>query len=311
MGLRTYNHTFKHGLLEKTVGIKAKKDLAKRIISRLDKLTSIGQHMKTLAGVKGSTEKWEGERASITWRPFGPGVALADQGAFDIEYDEWISHLPDIITAENMTEVITKADAVFNAHVPVEDLRTTEDEHAQEVQERNKREEDRKVEAAKQEAKDDIERATIVKKYPYLVQTGDKYPNQALASKNIKIELQRAFPGQSFSVRSESFSMGDAVDIRWTEGPTTKEVEDFTDKYQHSDFNGMEDISECRKYGGVFRGLFGSSKFVSTNRTITEETVVAACEKLGLTYDKNWNYEYWDRVELNEAVNDVSYYRAS
>ena len=312
MGLRTYKHTFKHGLLEKTVGIKAKKDLAKAIISRLDRLANINKYTHQLTGIKGETEGFYKESSSLIMSFFmssgESGKTLVDQGAFDIEYNEWISHLPDLITAENLQEVVESADKIFNRHVIEEDNRRTPEEETERITKSNKREEERKAEAAKQKAKDDIEQAALIPKYPYLVQTGDKYPNQALASKNIKIELQRAFPGQKFSVTSDSFSMGDSVNIHWTEGPTTKEVEEFTDKYQHSDFDGMQDMSIGRKYGGVFRGLFGSSKYVSCNRTITDETVIAACEKLGLTYDKNWNYEHWDRVALNEAVNERSYY---
>ena len=101
--------------------------------------------------------------------------------------------------------------------------------------------------------------------------------------------------------------MGDSVGISWTEGPTEDEVKEFTCKYQNADFDGMQDMSIPRTEGNVFRGLFGGSKFVSTSRTVTDERYIAACKELGLTWDKSWNYEHWDRVNLSKAV-DVSFY---
>ena len=46
----------------------------------------------------------------------------------------------------------------------------------------------------------------------------------ALAAKNIKAELKRAFPGQSFRVTSKSYSMGNHVHTAWTDGPTQAEI---------------------------------------------------------------------------------------
>jgi len=63
----------------------------------------------------------------------------------------------------------------------------------------------------------------------------------AETAKAIRKELKTNFPGIKFRVRSESFSMGDAVNISWTDGPNRESVEKVVDKYQYGHFDGMTD----------------------------------------------------------------------
>ena len=74
-----------------------------------------------------------------------------------------------------------------------------------------------------------------------------KSSSHAATAAAIKAELKAAFPNCKFSVTSDSFSGGDATRIHWTDGPTSKEVEAITSKYQYGSFNGMEDIYEYSK----------------------------------------------------------------
>lgn len=101
--------------------------------------------------------------------------------------------------------------------------------------------------------------------------------NHAAAAKAIKAELKAAFPTVKFSVRSESFSMGDAVRIQWADGPITKQVTAITDKYQYGSFNGMEDIYEHDNR----RDDIPQSKYVTTSRRPSEETKAAIAAELG------------------------------
>ena len=66
----------------------------------------------------------------------------------------------------------------------------------------------------------------------------------ALTAKLIKKRLTALYPGVKFSVRSDVFSMGDSVDIRWTDGPLRESIEVITKQYQNGSFNSMEDIYE-------------------------------------------------------------------
>jgi hypothetical protein len=96
--------------------------------------------------------------------------------------------------------------------------------------------------------------------------------NHALAAKNIKYELNKAFPGVIFSVRSKSFSGGDDVNVSWELGPTTKEVDAIIDRYQEGDFDGMIDLYEYRRDSETskFQKENGSAKYVFSQRSFPD-----------------------------------------
>lgn len=66
----------------------------------------------------------------------------------------------------------------------------------------------------------------------------------AQTAKAVRTELKKAFPTVKFSVTSDTFSMGDAVRIYYTDGPLTSKVDAVVKKYQYGQFNSMEDIYE-------------------------------------------------------------------
>ena len=65
--------------------------------------------------------------------------------------------------------------------------------------------------------------------------------NTAQTAELIRQALKAEFPGIKFSVRSETFAGGSAVDVRWTDGPTAKDVEAVTDRFEMGTFDGMTD----------------------------------------------------------------------
>jgi len=125
----------------------------------------------------------------------------------------------------------------------------------------------------------------IKKDNPHL-KTAEDFPGKSdlvIGAKNIRIELKLAFPGHKFSVVSESFSMGDAIRVHWTDGPKTEDVEQITSKYQEGHFNGMEDIYEYDREN-VWADVFGSAKYVSESREYSGEAKNKADEEFK-TYD--------------------------
>jgi len=159
----------------------------------------------------------------------------------------------------------------------------------------------------------------------------DKYDSLKKGSKNLKQELKDAYPKTKFSVRASSFSGGDSIDVSWTDGPTTEEVEKISDKYQHGNFNGMIDLYEYSKTN-VWPSVFGGAKFVMTARRDSNEAylkAVAEVEKewgitLKVSYtssnsayisnedDKNVddasNARYWSGSQLvNRKLSETSY----
>lgn len=82
----------------------------------------------------------------------------------------------------------------------------------------------------------------------------------------VRAALKTAFPGMKFSVRSETFSGGDAVRIGWTNGPSHEAVDAITDRFTSGTFNGMTDSFEYN------RDRTGpTAMFVTCNRRISAE----------------------------------------
>lgn len=95
-----------------------------------------------------------------------------------------------------------------------------------------------------------------------------------VAAKNMRIELQRAFPGVKFSVRSKSFSMGNDVRVSWTDGPSVAQVDAIINKYAGGSFDGMTD---CYNYErGAWTDAFGEAKYVFSERAFSDKTI-AGC----------------------------------
>lgn len=69
----------------------------------------------------------------------------------------------------------------------------------------------------------------------------------ALAAKAIKAELKAAFPGITFSVTSESYTGGNAVNIQYQDGVMTAVIEAIVSKYQRDESTkGREDIPQAK-----------------------------------------------------------------
>ena len=93
-----------------------------------------------------------------------------------------------------------------------------------------------------------------------------KSSSHAAAASSVKSELMTAYPGIKFSVKSDSFSGGNSISIHWEDGPTTKEVEAISQKYQYGHFNGMDDIYEYSNE----REDIPQVKYVSESRHMSE-----------------------------------------
>lgn len=118
-------------------------------------------------------------------------------------------------------------------------------------------------------------------KYPYLTPKNNGISSHALGAKNLRIELKRAFPRIKFSVRSESYSGGDSINVGWTDGPLTEDVEKISNKYQEGSFDGMIDLYEY-DHSNVWPDVFGGAKYVFENRHESTELLAKVA--------KDWGY---------------------
>lgn len=119
--------------------------------------------------------------------------------------------------------------------------------------------------------------------HPHLIpDTGNSL---VTAAKNIRIELKATFPGVKFSVRSSSFSMGNSIDVRWTDGPTTSQVDEIINKYTAGSFDGMTD---CYNYErGAWTDAFGDAKYVHSSRDYSEKAIAGAIRSVFNRYPGN------------------------
>ncbi len=69
-----------------------------------------------------------------------------------------------------------------------------------------------------------------------------RYLSCAETAKLVRAALKKNFLGVKFSVRSDVYSMGASIDIRWVLGPTIKEVDAIAGQYASADFDGSIDM---------------------------------------------------------------------
>lgn len=148
-------------------------------------------------------------------------------------------------------------------------------------------EEQRRQSEIEKKQKDESKKSKIRKDFPYLISIDQsKLSGAALGAKNIKIELTRAFPDVKFSVKSQYYSMGCSIDVDWNNGPSRKEVEKITSKYQYGHFDGMIDLYEY--HDEVWTDVFGGAKYVSENRKISDDVATQIAKEIA----KNDNREF-------------------
>jgi hypothetical protein len=132
---------------------------------------------------------------------------------------------------------------------------------------------------------------------------------QAETAKAIRKELKENFPSVKFQVRSESFAGGNSVDIRYTNGPITKEVDAIVRKYQYGHFDGMIDMYENSNK----RDDIPQVKFVSVSREVTEDgeeyvkkihnsLFVKECQISEDLNEMNEGFKEWNQTVLYRAV---------
>lgn len=69
-----------------------------------------------------------------------------------------------------------------------------------------------------------------------------RYLSAAETAKLVRRALKEAFPGQKFSVRSDTYSGGASIDVKWTDGPRRATVEAVAKQYQGGGFDGSIDL---------------------------------------------------------------------
>ena len=68
----------------------------------------------------------------------------------------------------------------------------------------------------------------------------------------VRKALREAYPGIKFAVRCSRYSMGQSIDVSWTDGPTKAMVQPLLSKFGSKSFDGMDDSTHyhTQEYAG-------------------------------------------------------------
>lgn len=116
--------------------------------------------------------------------------------------------------------------------------------------------------------------------------------NHALAAKAIRQEVKQAFPLVAFRIKSRSFSGGSAIDVEWTNGPTSDTVTKLVSKYQYGHFDVMTDCYDITNS----RNDIPQVKYVQIRREVSEDIKQAIFEKCRETYGGWENLTSMDEI---------------
>ena len=124
-----------------------------------------------------------------------------------------------------------------------------------------------------------------------------KYLTCAETAKLIRPVLKSTFPGVKFSVRSDTYAGGASIRIRWTDGPTRKEVDRVVSRYAGATFDGMRDLKEYKAPtimagpDGELREVSFGANYIFTDRDISLELALKIRDELVETWGEPANLE--------------------
>lgn len=254
---------------------------AKRFNDAWSAMSSEHQHHTELSGVIG------GEEHSMSYfSPFGGGNredVKAAQNKIGEQYAWTVSR----DNAAEITTAIIAAMPALKAARPVQDNRRTPEQDAERNAKYAEAQQQREAKEAEKARQTAAKVSELRGKYPWATPARHGLSEHARAATNLRSELAAAFPGIRFEVKSEYAR----ITVRWDFGPTGKQVDAITNKYQNSHFNGMTDSTEYdhSAEGDAISVILGRVGYVSTGReyspTTYEQVGRLLCELQHVTYE--------------------------
>lgn len=92
------------------------------------------------------------------------------------------------------------------------------------------------------------------------------YLDPTQTAKVVRAALKERFPKVKFSVRTSYFSMGSAVDVRWTDGPDRTEVDAAVGYFCAGSFDGMTDSFTYQDSTVAGRRVRFGAKYIGLHR---------------------------------------------
>ncbi len=112
-----------------------------------------------------------------------------------------------------------------------------------------------------------------------------RYIPVAETAKLVRTALKNAFPGIKFSVRSRSYAGGASIDIEYTDGPTTKDVDCVACRFSGATFDGMTDMKEYHTSEIDGEQVRYGADFIKASRLLSPAFLTRVAE----AYCTRWN----------------------
>lgn len=123
--------------------------------------------------------------------------------------------------------------------------------------------------------------------YEKLVRADAKITRLSTAetAKLVRAALKHAFPGQAFSVRSRNYAGGSSIDVEWTDGPTSKEVDAVTNGFEGAQMEGVDDYKGYKKPVVIDGQLTRmGTDWVSSRRNLSYDLLLECAEAIAEKY---------------------------
>lgn len=115
-----------------------------------------------------------------------------------------------------------------------------------------------------------------------------KYISTTETAKLIRKSLKEAFPGVKFSVCSHKYAGGSSINVRWTDGPTTEQVDEIVNRFEGSYFDGSIDYKGSRYAMLNGEQVHFSVDFIFTSRGNSDGAIINAMAALVAKYPGNF-----------------------
>jgi hypothetical protein len=121
-----------------------------------------------------------------------------------------------------------------------------------------------------------------------------KYLSAVESAKLLRQALKESFPGVKFSVRSDNNS----IDVRWVDGPNTKQVDAVADQFEGGYFDGMIDYAGCKYHKLDGEQVRFGSKYVFCQRECSAAYKERAARVIKAKYGYEIDLAKFDKGEL-------------
>jgi hypothetical protein len=110
------------------------------------------------------------------------------------------------------------------------------------------------------------------------------YITCAETAKLVRAALKEAFPHTRFSVRSHTYSGGASIDIYWTDGPTAKQVQHVTSRYEGATFDAQVDLMEYHNSTLDGEHVHFGADFIFENRSFSVSFITPIAERVAARF---------------------------